>query len=291
MLAIFKRECRSYFNGLLGYLLCAFMVLVNGLYFWALNLTYGMPDFGYYTLYRTMFILLIFVPILTMRSLAEERKNRTDQLLLTSPVSVQGIVLGKFFSLCVVFAIPCLVSVVMILTLAAAGATATATLANFACLLCYFFMGAAAIAVGEFISGLTENTIIAAIGTFAMLLLAYLMPSIQAMFTAGSVLAMIAFVAVLSIASVLVGLQTRSLTVGCVTFCACCALLVLLYQFKGTWLTTAFTWIMEKLSLFAPYEDFVNQIFSVPALVYYVLVAALFLFFSCQTLEKRRWNA
>ena len=290
MLAIFKRECRSCFTGMLGYLLCAFMVLINGLYFWALNLTYGQPDFGYYTLYRTMFVFLIFVPILTMRSLAEERRNRTDQLLLTSPVSIPGIVLGKFFSMCVIFAVPCLVYVVMILLLAAAGASGTATAANFACLLCYFFLGAAAIAIGEFVSSLTESPILAAVGSFAVLLLMYLMPSIQSLFTAGSVIALIVFVAVLIVAAVLAGLQAKSLTVGCVSFCGGCVLLVVLYWFQDSFLTNAFLWIMEKLSLFTPYESFVNMVFSVPALVYYVLIAALFLFFTCQTLEKRRWN-
>ena len=91
MTAIFKRELKSYFHGMMGYVLTAFLLATSGLYFLALDLGYGMTDFSYYTLYRTIFILLLYIPVLTMRSLAEERRSRTDQLLLTSPVSVWGL--------------------------------------------------------------------------------------------------------------------------------------------------------------------------------------------------------
>ena len=143
MIAIFKREVRSSFHGMIGYVLTAFMLAATAIYFVALNLGYGLTDFGYYTLYRTTFVLLLYIPVLTMRSFAEERRTRTDQLLLTSPVSVWEIVLGKFFALCVIFALPCLADAVMILVLAALGATGTATLANLAALLCYYLLGCA----------------------------------------------------------------------------------------------------------------------------------------------------
>ena len=174
---------------MIGYVLTAFLLVASAIYFVALNLGYGLPDFGYYTLYNTIFMLLFYFPVLTMRSFAEERRTRTDQLLLTSPVPVPGIVLGKFFALCVVFALPCVVDAVMILTLQALGATAASTLANFAALLCYYLLGCAAIAIGVFLSSLTENQIIAAVAGAAALLLAYLMPSLRRMFTTGSAVA------------------------------------------------------------------------------------------------------
>ena len=85
MTTIFKREIGSYFHGMIGYVLTAFLLGATGLYFLALNLGYGLPDFGYYTLYNSLFVLLVYAPVLAMRSLAEERHSRTDQLLLTSP--------------------------------------------------------------------------------------------------------------------------------------------------------------------------------------------------------------
>lgn len=290
MTAIFKRELRSYFHGMLGYVLTAFLLASSGIYFLALNLGYGLTDFGYYTLYRTIFMLLLYIPVLTMRSLAEERRSRTDQLLLTSPVPVWGIVLGKFFAMCAVFALPCLMDVVMILILWALGGTVPALAANFAALLCYFLLGCAAIAMGEFLSGLTENPIIAAVAGFSVLLLAYMMPSLRSLFNAGSAVALAVFTAIAGAASLMAGLRTRSFILGCLTFAALCLGLTGLFLLQSAWLTEAFSAVLSVLCFFTHFEDFVNNSFSLPTLVYYLTVTGMFLFFTAQSIEKRRWN-
>ena len=290
MLAIFKRELRSCFHGMIGAVLTAFMLAATAIYFVALNLGYGLPDFGYYTLYRTIFVLLLYIPVLTMRSFAEERHSRTDQLLLTSPVSVGGIVLGKYFALCVIFALPCLVDAGMILVLKALGATGTSTLANFSALLCYYLMGCAAIAIGVFLSSLTENQIIAAVSGVAALLLTYMMPSLRTMFTTGSAVALALFTAIAAVLSVVAGLRSKSFTLGCLSFAGCCVALTALFLLKSSWLTEAFSAVLSALCLFTPFEEFVNSSFSIPTLVYYLTVAVVFLFFPAQGMEKRRWN-
>ena len=235
-------------------------------------------------------MLLLYIPVLTMRSFAEERRTRTDQLLLTSPVSVWEIVLGKFFALCVIFALPCLADAVMILVLAALGATGTATLANLAALLCYYLMGCAAIAIGAFLSSLTENQISAAVSGVAALLLAYMMPSLRTMFTTGSAVALALFTAIAAALSVVAGLRSKSFTLGCLSFAGCCVALTALFLLKSSWLTEAFSAVLSGLCLFTPFEEFVNNSFSIPTLVYYLTVTMLFLFFTAQGLEKRRWN-
>lgn len=290
MKAILKRELNGFFHGMMGYVLTAFLLAASGIYFLALNLGYGLTDFSYYTLYRTVFVLLLYIPVLTMRSLAEERRSRTDQLLLTNPVSVWGIVLGKFFAMCAVFALPCALDAVMILILKLLGSSTTAMVANFAGLLCYYLLGCAGIAIGEFLSGLTENQIIAAVAGFAALLLAYLMPSLRTMFNAGSAVSLAVFVGISAAASLAVGLRTRSFTLGCLFFAALCAGLSALYLLRSAWLTEAFSSVLSALCLFTPFEDFVNSSFSIPTLVYYLTVIALFLFFTAQGIEKRRWN-
>ena len=290
MKAIFKRELRSFFQGMTGYVLTAFLLADTGLYFLALNLGYGMTDFSYYTLYKTLFVLLLYFPVLTMRSLAEERRSRTDQLLLTSPVPVRGIVLGKFFALCVVYALPCLADALMILLLQALGGTTAALAANLAGLLCYYFMGCAAIAIGEFLSSLTENPIIAAVMGFAALLLAYLMPSLRSMFHAGSAVALVVFTGLAGAASLAAGLRIRSFTLGCLTFAALCIALSVLFLARSAWLTEAFSAVLRALCLFTPFETFINGSFSIPVLVYYLSVTMVFLFFTMQSIEHRRWN-
>ena len=290
MFAIFKREVRSCFHGMIGYVLTAFLLVASAIYFVALNLGHGLPDVGYYTLYNTIFMLLFYFPVLTMRSFAEERRTRTDQLLLTSPVPVTGIVLGKFFAMAAVFALPCAVDAVMIFILWALGGTVSALIANLAGLLCYFLLGCAAIAVCEFCSGLTENQIIAAVMGFSALLLAYMMPSLRSMFNAGSAVALVVFTALSAGASLAVGLRTRSFTLGCFCFAALCAGLSALFLLRSAWLTEAFSAVLSALCLFAPFEEFVNNSFSIPTLVYYLTVTVLFLFFTAQGIEKRRWN-
>ena len=290
MNAIFKRELRSCFHGMIGYVLTAFMLVSTSIYFVALNLGYGLTDFGYYTLYRTIFMLLLYIPVLTMRSFAEERHSRTDQLLLTSPVPTWGIVLGKYFALCVIFAVPCVVDVAMILVLKVLGATAVSTAANFASLLCYYLMGCAAIAVGVFLSSLTENQIIAVLGTFAILLLTYLMSGIRTLFTTGSSLALIVFTVLLLVISLLVGLNSKSLSLGCMVFVLGGAVLLALFKLKSAALTTAFSGLLGYLSIFDPFQNFVGDLFSITSIVYYLSVAGLFLFLTGQSLEKRRWN-
>ena len=290
MKAIFKREFRSSFSGMMGWLLTAFLTAASALYFFANNLGFGLPDFGYYTLYQTLFVLLVYVPVLAMRSFAEEKHSRTDQLLLTSPVSVWGIVLGKFLAMCAVFALPCLVDIVLILVLRVLGCTNIALLSNFSSLLCYYLVGCAAIAICEFLSSLTENQIIAAVLGFGALLLAYLMPGLQSLFSAGSVMALVVFTVLAVVAAFCAGLRSRSFTLGCLLFAALAVGIAVLFTVRSAWLTTAFSSVLGGLALFQPFEDFVNGSFSVPALVYYISAAGLFLFFTAQGIEKRRWN-
>ena len=290
MKAIFKREFRSSFSGMMGWLLTAFLTAASALYFFANNLGFGLPDFGYYTLYQTLFVLLVYVPVLAMRSFAEEKHSRTDQLLLTSPVSVWSIVLGKFLAMCAVFALPCLVDIVLILVLRVLGCTNIALLSNFSSLLCYYLVGCAAIAICEFLSSLTENQIIAAVLGFGALLLAYLMPGLQSLFSAGSVMALVVFTVLAAVAAFCAGLRSRSFTLGCLLFAALAVGIAVLFTVRSAWLTTAFSSVLGGLALFQPFEDFVNGSFSVPALVYYISAAGLFLFFTAQGIEKRRWN-
>lgn len=287
MIAIFKREFKSYYSGMMGWLLTGVMLLFGGLYFTAANLQGGYTNFTI-SLYSFVIVLLIFIPLLCMRSFAEEKRSKTDQLLLTSPVSVSGIVMGKYLALLAMFAVPVAIfSLYPLIMLLLGGVD---LVASYAGILGYFFMGAACIAVCMYLSTLTENQIIAALSGFGVLLVAYLLPSIQTLFTTGSGLAMAAFVVILLAASVIVGLRSRTLTLGAGVFLVGFVLLTILFNTKSASLTSAFTSVLGALALFEPFLEFVNGLFSVTALVYYLGVIVLFLFLTEQALEKRRWN-
>ena len=287
MTAIFLREFKGYFNSMLGWVLTGVMLLFGGLYFTAVNLQGGYTDLSY-TLYSFIIVLLIFVPLLCMRSFAEEKRSRTDQLLLTSPVSIPGIVMGKYLSLLAMFAVPLGVYALYPLLMKALGAANFA--ASYSGLLAYFFLGAALIAVCMYLSTLTENQILAALSGFGVLLVCYLMPAIQTLFTAGSSLALVVFAIILGAASLIIGLRSRSLVLGGGVFAVGCIALAVLFSVRSAALTTAFSAVLGALALFEPFLNFVNGLFDVTALVYYAGVAGLFLFLTGQALEKRRWN-
>ena len=287
MAAIFKRETRAYFTGMIGYVTAAVSLFFLGLYFTNRNLMYASSDFAS-VLYTTTKILQFLLPAISMRSFAEERRNKTDQLLLTSPVSIPAIVLGKFLAEFAVFAAPMVVAIFMPLILLAFGNVSLVS--AYSALLAYLLLGAACLSIGTWISALTENQIIAYLATFGALIVTYLMNGIQTMFTSGNLLALIVFLVMLLIASILVGVLCKSLTTGCAVFCVGGVVLAVLFVVRPTWLLSAFDSVLSALALFEPFNDVVGGMFSIPAIVYYLSVIALFLFLTGQALERRRWN-
>lgn len=287
MTAIFKREFKSCFTGMIGWVIAAVSLFFLGLYFTNRNLLYASSDFAS-VLYTMTMIMLFLLPAISMRSFAEERKNKTDQLLLTSPVSIPAIVAGKFLAELAVFALPLAAAVVMPLLLQVFGTVSL--VAAYSALLGYLLLGGACLAVGTWISALTENQILAYLATFGALLVAYLMNGIQTMFTTGNLLAFIVFMVVLLVASVLVGVICKRLAAGAVVFCAGAVVLFVLFQLRPAWLLTAFNAVLSALALFEPFKDIVGGMFSIPAIVYYLSVMGLFLFLTGQALARRRWN-
>lgn len=172
MIAIYKRELRAYFHSFIGALFIGVTLFLLGIYFAVYNLFMGYPYIGY-ALSSVVFVFLISIPILTMRILAEERHQKTDQLILTSPVSVGGIVVGKFLAVATVFAIPVLVICFYPLILSLFGNVAFGE--SYLAILGFFLYGIASISVCVFISSLTESQVIAAVLSFGALFLGYVM--------------------------------------------------------------------------------------------------------------------
>ena len=182
MFAIFKREFKAYFQSVIGWLFVAALLAVYGLYFYVYNLMQGYP-YIYYSLSAITFILLIAVPILTMRSFAEDRKNKTDQLTLTAPVSIGKVVLGKYLAMVAVFTIDIAVYAVTPLILRVFGTVPMGE--SYISILAFWLYGCACIAVGMFISALTESQVIAAVLSFAALFISYMMGGITNLISSG----------------------------------------------------------------------------------------------------------
>lgn len=175
MLAIFKREFKSLFWNITGWLFIGITLALFGLYFFVYNLSYGYPYISY-SLSAIAFLFMVTVPILTMRVLAEEKHAKTDQLLLTAPISVGKIVLGKFLALALVYTICIGVICVAPLVLMIFGEVPLAE--TYVGILGFWLYGLATIAIGTFVSSLTESQVISAVVSFGLIFVGYLMSSI-----------------------------------------------------------------------------------------------------------------
>ncbi len=170
MLAIYKREMLSYFTSPIGYVFIAVFLALNAFLFSFFTLLMG--EDSSVSMYFTiiMFIFIVLIPMLTMKMFSEERRTRTEQLLLTSPVSLMGMVFGKFFAAFTMFAGTFIAgNLINFITLYKYGEPNTATLISNS--VGILLIGAAFIAIGLFVSALTENQIVAAIGTMGILML------------------------------------------------------------------------------------------------------------------------
>ncbi len=194
MLAICKRELRSYFTSVTGWLFMAFFLFFVGLYMRGYNLSgYYVSSFSY-PLYSVNFVFMIAVPVLTMRSLAEERKSKTDQLLLTSPISVSRVVLGKYLAMVVVYGLVCLVCALGPLVLSQYGTVNFKT--DYSMLLAFSLSGCAYLSIGLYISSLTESPVLACVGTVGALLILYLISTIASMIPIDLISTILAFLSI-----------------------------------------------------------------------------------------------
>lgn len=287
MLAVYKKELRGYLTSMVGYVFIAFVLLILGIYFTAYNLQYASPDFGA-TLSSVTFLFLVITPILTMRILAEEKKNRTDQLLLTAPVSVWKVILGKYLSMVTIYAIPVVISAFYPLIMGRYGVISYPM--AYVAVIGFFFLGCAQIAVGLFLSSVTESQVIAAVLTFGILFCSYMMDGIESFFSDTAISSMVAFL----IIAVVVGIAVYQLTKN-IIFSSCVGGVLVIgiaavYFIKPT----VFTGLIQKfLNLFAianHFDDFVGGIFDVTGIIYMVSVVCIFVFLTVQCIQKRRWS-
>ena len=285
--AIFRHELRNYFHSLTAYVFGAFLLAVVGLGSVLYNLQAAVSNFEFVLSFASI-IFVVIVPILTMRTLAEERRQRTDQLLYSLPITTTQVVLGKYLALLVVYLIPLAVISLYPLLFSQFGDVYLPT--SYGSLFAFFMMGAALLAVGMFLSSLTDNQGFAAGIGIAAILLNYYSVSLAEYTSSTAMGSLIAlYVIALLLGVVIRGLtRNENLAYG-VTFALIAALSVA-YFVNSTAFEGLLPDIMTKLSLFRQFNSFVNGAFDLPAIVYYVSVMGFFLFLSVQSMEKRRYN-
>ena len=236
MKAVLKRELKAYFTSVIGWIFLAAFFFVFNLYFVANNLIYGTPYLSY-SLSNVAFVLVIIIPILAMRSMAEDRRTKTDQLLYTAPVSIPKVIIGKFLALVAIFSIVVGAICLCPLLLSRFGSVPMAE--SYAAILGIWLYGCLSIAICVFVSALTESQVIAAVLSFTLLFIGFMMQQIT-------------------------GLISSSENVV--------------------------TKVLNALCTQTHLENFCNGILDVTGIVYYISGTVLFLFLTCQLVQKHRWS-
>ena len=287
MTAIFRHEMRRAFQSLPAYLFCAFFLIFVGIGAVYYNIQAAVANFEY-VLQFVCIGMAVLIPVLTMRSLAEERRQKTDQLLYSLPLKTTDIVLGKYLALAVVFLLPVCIIAVYPLVFSQYGEVYLPS--AYGSLFAFFLMGAALIAVGLFLSSLPENQGIAAGISIAVMLFNYYSVSLAEQVSASAFGALAALVIIAVLLALLVRALTRSdaIAIGTGTGLAVIALGV--YFLDGTLLENLLPNIMQSLSLFERFYTFVDGVFDLRSIIFFLSVIAFFLFLTVQSLEKRRYN-
>lgn len=180
--AIYKREISSYFKSAIGYIFFTVFAFFSGLFFVSSNLNGGTTDMSaFYT--SLIIVYVILIPLLTMKLMSEERRQKTDQALLTAPVGLLGIALGKFFAAFTICAAAVCSTAVYAIIYACFGTVQIWVILG--SIVGMVLLGGALIAIGIFVSSLTESQVVAAVGTFAIIFFLLIIQALSSIFTSG----------------------------------------------------------------------------------------------------------
>ena len=287
MIAIYKRELKSYFNSMMGYAVVGFFLIVLGFSFWGNNLSGQNPMIGS-TLSSISFMYTIILPVLTMRLLAEEQKQKTDQLLFSSPVSIWDVILGKYFAVVTIFSIPMIVVCSMPLVLSMFGKVAF--LRSYTTIFAFWLLGCVLMAIGMLISSMTDNQIIAVVVSFAVNIVIFLMSSIASIVPETAFASLIGFSILALLVAVFIFIFVKNIIVAGGIFAVAEAAMIIVYVVKSEIFESTFSTALSSISFYSRFSDFANGSFNIGSIVYYISFVCLFLYLTMQSIQKRRWS-
>ena len=287
MLAIYKRELKTYFQTPIGYVFMSLFLLISGILFVLGNVFEQNPSFSGF-LSSIIFIFLLAVPVLTMRLMTDERRFRTDQLLLTSPVKITHIIMGKYLAAVTMFLFTIAVTAIYAITLSFHGEIdGWETLGSY---IGFVLLGCSFISIGLFISSTTESQVVAAIVTFGALLISWIMDFIQQGIPTDPLTGFIFLVVAILGVCVWVYLSTKNLLIPLVLGILGVAAAMAVFFVNQPIYLGFIGKILDWLSLVRRYSSFPRGILNFGSVVYYVSVSAFFIFLSVRLIEKKRWS-
>ena len=285
--AIFRREFKSYMTNMYGIVFVFFILVFAGVFFFMYNLMYMIPQFEY-SMIDIQMILIIAVPVLAMRSMAEDRHNGTDRFLLSLPLKMSGIVMGKYFAMLAVFALPVAVMCTFPLILSLFGEVYFLT--TYSSIFAFFLLGAFLLAICMYISSLTDNQIIAAVLGVTVILVLYFSDFIAYLIPSSSLASYISFLVIEVIIAAVAFAVSKNINVALIV----AAILIIPTSLCYIFLSSSFEGLFAKavafISPFTRFNYFTYGIFDLSSIIYFLSVTAFFIFLTVQSLDKKRWG-
>lgn len=288
MRAVYLKELRSYFTTPLGYVFMAFMLVLFGIYFMLYGLIYQNSDYSY-VLDAVTLLILFALPLLTMRMFSEEMKNKTDQLLFTSPIKIWKIVMGKYLAALTLFALALVITMLQPIVLSALGGSVPIqkVVGGY---IGFFLYGCCFTAIGMLISSMTENQLVAAIASIGVFMLIFLLDGIAAMLPTSRTFALGVVIIAALIVAFLIYRAIKDIYVTGIVSVVSIGAAVLLFFFVPSVYDNLLVNVADWCSLVTRYSDFYTGVFDFSNVVFYASFTVFVVFLTIQVIEKRRWS-
>ena len=287
MKAVLKREISSYFTTMIGYIFIALILLTCGIFTYLECFKLGSPQFQYVVNYVQL-VFFLAIPVLTMRSIADERYQKTDQLLFSLPMKISKIVIGKYLAMVTILAVPTLIMCFVPPIISLYGKISFFT--AYSSLFGFFILGCALLAIGLFISSVSGSQVIAAIISFFVMLFIMMMSMISSLIPTSAEASLAAIAVIILIFAVVLYVMTKSYPIAIITGGALGSGLAVFFILSKSSFEGLFGKIVSALSLYDRCYTFYDGIFDLKTVIYYFGIIAIFLFLTTQAVEKRRWS-
>lgn len=287
MLTVYKKDLHNYFSTFTGYVFIAAVLLSGGIYVFINNFMNGYASFGT-SINSVPFFFVFLIPVISAGIFTDEKRQKTDQLLYTLPLTSKQIVFGKYLALVTVLAVPLLVLGIYPLIMSAYGDVNF--IQAYSNLFAIFLLGMALCAICMFISSLTESIIVSAILCFACMFLLYQMNSLASNLTGSQRNSIIGFVVLAILLAVFIWYMTKNIYIALIPSLICAIALVVINNASNVALAGKINLVMGSVAIFNRINNFMNGIFDVTALIYYISIIVLFVLFTVYTFERKRWN-
>lgn len=287
MLTIYKKDMHNYFSTFSGYLFMACVLLVGGIYCYLNNFYYGYASFEQSINYLPFFFVFL-VPVISAGVFTDEKRQKTEQLLYTLPLTSREIVLGKYLALLTILLIPLAALGIYPIVMSFYGQVNM--VGAYCNLFAIFLLGAALCAICMFISSLTESIIVSAVLCFGVMFVLYQLDSMLESLTPSAKNSYIGFILLAVALAAFIWFMTKNIYVAIIPSVTVVIILNVLYRFSLTLVAGKINLMLSSIAIFSKLNGFMNGIFDINAMIYYLSIVGLFVLFTIYTFERKRWN-